>query len=81
MATAQGPLLVEGDGVTAVSACPACVAAAAAERLARVERDVQRSGAEYLHVSTGRDWLADVVAFAAGRRARHRADALGRVLS
>ena len=56
-------------------------AAAAAERLARVERDVQRSGAEYLHVSTGRDWLADVVAFAAGRRARHRADALGRVLS
>ena len=34
MATAQGPLLVEGDGVTAVSACPACVAAPSAERLA-----------------------------------------------
>ena len=56
-------------------------AAAAADRLARVESDVLRSGAEYLRVSTGRDWLADVVAFAAGRRARHRADALGRVLS
>jgi Cu2+-exporting ATPase len=34
MKTAQGKLLVESDGVTAVSACPACVAAPSAERLA-----------------------------------------------
>ena len=46
-----------------------------------IEAAIVGAGAEYLELSTGRDWLTDVVGFATGRRARHRAGSIGRVLS
>jgi uncharacterized protein (DUF58 family) len=42
--------------------------AAAAERHAGIVRAVASSGAEYLHLSTGGDWLTDVIRFAQRRR-------------
>lgn len=41
---------------------------AARERQAAIAAGVHAGGAEYLHLSTDRDWLTDVVAFATGRR-------------
>jgi uncharacterized protein (DUF58 family) len=45
-------------------------AAAAAARSAGIEHAVVASGAEYLHLSTDRDWLSDSLVFATGRKAR-----------
>lgn len=45
-------------------------AAAAAARSAHIEHNVVTSGAEYLHLSTDRDWLSDSLIFATGRKAR-----------
>lgn len=45
-------------------------AAAAAARSVGIERAVSSSGAEYLHLSTDRDWLSDSLTFATGRKAR-----------
>ncbi len=43
-------------------------AEAARRRHDTIVSAIHASGAEYLHVSTDRDWLTDVVAFATGRR-------------
>jgi uncharacterized protein (DUF58 family) len=45
-------------------------AAAAAARSAGIEHAVVASGAEYLHLSTDRDWLSDALVFATGRKSR-----------
>jgi uncharacterized protein (DUF58 family) len=45
-------------------------AAAAAARSAGIQSAVMVSGAEYLHLSTDRDWLSDSLVFATGRKAR-----------
>jgi uncharacterized protein (DUF58 family) len=47
-------------------------AAAAAERQTRIVRSIRTSGAEYLALSTDRDWVRDTVAFATGRRSTFR---------
>jgi uncharacterized protein (DUF58 family) len=47
-------------------------AAAAEARHARITRDIRASGAEYLHLSTDRDWVLDVIEFVTGRRSRRR---------
>jgi uncharacterized protein (DUF58 family) len=43
-------------------------AAAASERHQLIGRSIGEAGAEYLHLSTDRDWLLDVVRFVGGRR-------------
>lgn len=45
-------------------------ATAAAARSASIEHAVVAAGAEYLHLSTDRDWLSDSLLFATGRKAR-----------
>jgi uncharacterized protein (DUF58 family) len=44
-------------------------AAAAEERFQQVGRDLEQAGAEYLNLSTGRDWALDVARFVGHRRA------------
>ncbi|HSS09993.1 MAG TPA: DUF58 domain-containing protein [Acidimicrobiales bacterium] len=51
-------------------------AAAAAERRERIHRSVIEAGAEYLSVTTDRDWLLDVASFV-GRRRRTRTRPVG----
>ncbi len=48
-------------------------AAAAQQRHADIARAVASSGAEYLHLSTSRDWLTDTVLFVTRRKGRRRA--------
>jgi hypothetical protein len=45
-------------------------AAAAKERQARIVDAIRVAGAEYLHLSTDRDWVLDLARFVAGRGAR-----------
>ncbi|HEY7858144.1 MAG TPA: DUF58 domain-containing protein [Candidatus Nanopelagicales bacterium] len=46
--------------------------AAAAARHARIGQDIRASGAEHLQLSTGRDWVLDVIEFVTGRHNRRR---------
>ena len=45
-------------------------AAAAAKRTNDIQHAITAAGAEYLHLSTDRDWLADTLTFATGRKGR-----------
>jgi uncharacterized protein (DUF58 family) len=51
-------------------------AAAARQRHTDIRGSLRAAGAEYLHLSTDRDWVLDVLQFATGRRARLRSGAL-----
>lgn len=48
-------------------------AAAARDRHERIGADLRACGAEYLHLSTDRDWVLDTLRFVTGRRARFSA--------
>jgi len=54
-------------------------AAAAAQRDAAIRTAIHAAGAEYLALSTSRDWLTDTVAFAARRRALRSPAAIQRI--
>ena len=54
-------------------------AAAAAARDAGIRSAIHAAGAEYLALSTARDWLTDTVAFAARRRALRSPAAIQRI--
>jgi uncharacterized protein (DUF58 family) len=45
-------------------------AATADARQARIEAELRATGADYLHLSTDRDWVLDTLRFVTGRRAR-----------
>jgi uncharacterized protein (DUF58 family) len=68
--------------VDSSAALRARYAAAAAERHDGIRHDIERSGATYVHLSTDRDWLTDVVLFVTDRgrqrRSRPAADAIAR---
>ena len=46
---------------------------AAAQRHTQIGNDIRSAHAEYLHLSTDRDWVLDVISFVTGRRGRLRA--------
>ena len=54
-------------------------AAAARERSDGIAAAIRTAGAEYLPVSTDRDWLSDVIGFATAHRGVRRSRAIGRV--
>jgi uncharacterized protein (DUF58 family) len=54
-------------------------AAAAAARDAAIRTAIHAAGAEYVALSTSRDWLTDTVAFAARRRALRSPAAIQRI--
>jgi uncharacterized protein (DUF58 family) len=54
-------------------------AAAAADRHQAITRAISASGAEYLHLSTSRDWLTDTLLFANRRKGLGRAATVGRL--
>jgi uncharacterized protein (DUF58 family) len=58
---------------TGSAALRARYAAAAQQRHAGIARAIAGSGAEYLHLSTARDWLTDTVLFVSRRKGRRRA--------
>jgi uncharacterized protein (DUF58 family) len=58
---------------TGSTALRARYAAAAAARQADIARRIDRAGADYLHVTTDRDWLTDVVRHVTSRRRSRRA--------
>lgn len=53
-------------------------AAAAEERQSGIRQAIARTGASYLHLSTDRDWLIDVVRFVGRRRVEHPSGAARR---
>jgi uncharacterized protein (DUF58 family) len=53
-------------------------AAAAEKRHADISRAIASTGAEYLHLSTSRDWLTDMLLFATRRKGLGRAAQLDR---
>jgi uncharacterized protein (DUF58 family) len=55
--------------------------AAAARRHTAIHAGISSAGAEYVHLSTARDWVLDVLQFATGRRARLRTGALAAATS
>ena len=64
---------------TASASLRAKYAAAAAERHTGIARAIAASGAEYLHLSTSRDWLTDTLLFATRRRGLGRTVPVGRL--
>jgi uncharacterized protein (DUF58 family) len=54
-------------------------AAAAAARQAEIVRTIGRSGARYVHLSTDRDWLTDIVGFVTRQRTSRRTAAVDAV--
>lgn len=66
---------------TRSAAMRARYAAAAAQRHAEIARSIASSGAEYLHLSTARDWLTDTLLFATRRKGLQRTAAVSRYRS
>jgi uncharacterized protein (DUF58 family) len=66
---------------TRSAAMRARYAAAAAQRHAEIARSIASSGAEYLHLSTARDWLTDTLLFATRRKGLQRTAAVTRYRS
>jgi uncharacterized protein (DUF58 family) len=62
---------------TSSAALRAKYAAAATERHTGIARAIAASGAEYLHLSTSRDWLTDTLLFAIRRRGLGRTFPIG----